>query len=461
MRQRIVAPRRLEGEVSPPGDKSVSHRAALLNSIARGSATVSNYCAGDDGASMLRCLRSLGASIEALPSQGGASQDAFVIRGGGLHGLTEPDHVLDAGNSGTTMRLVAGLAAGQPFLSVISGDASLRSRPMDRVLGPLREMGAQALGRSGNSRAPLVIRGGSLHGIEYTLPVASAQLKSCLLIAGLYAQGETVLHQPAASRDHTERMLRAMGGRVETEGLRVSVRPSDLTAINVRVPGDISGAAFWLVAGSCHPNARVRVKGVGINPSRTGVLDVLRAMGGRIRLENVREDGGEPTADLVAESGPLVATEIGGDLIPRVIDELPVLAVAACFARGTTVIRDAGELRVKESDRIKTTVEGLRRLGARISASFQGAPVADDAPQRDGMIIQGAGSLKGGQGRSHADHRIAMALGVAGLLGAGDTIVQGAEAADVSYPQFWAQLHALCGEPARPDPAGAGQRVQT
>ena len=416
----------------PPGDKSISHRAALLNSIARGEAHVSNFCVGDDRASMLRCLRGLGARIRrhTACSVTGADE-CFEVRGQGRKGLSEPDSLLNAGNSGTTMRLVSGLLAAQPFLSVISGDRSLRNRPMSRIVIPIREMGASVMGRSNDSLAPLAIRGGSLRGIDYEMPVASAQLKSCILIAGLYAEGETTVRQPAASRDHTERMMTAMGARLRTGGLSVSVRASELTSMDVRVPADVSGAAFWLVAGVCHPNARVRVSGVGMNPSRTGVLDALKAMGARISVENVREEAGEPSADLVAESSRLEGTEIRGDIIPRVIDELPVLALAACFARGTTIIGDAQELRVKESDRIQAAVDGLSRLGANV----------EERP--DGMVIQGGATLKGAACKSYGDHRIAMTMAVAGLLAQGSTVISGAEAASVSYPSFWDTLKEL------------------
>ncbi len=416
----------------PPGDKSISHRAALLNSIARGEAHVSNFCVGDDRASMLRCLRGLGARIRrhTACSVTGADE-CFEVRGQGRKGLSEPDSLLNAGNSGTTMRLVSGLLAAQPFLSVISGDRSLRNRPMSRIVIPIREMGASVMGRSNDSLAPLAIRGGSLRGIDYEMPVASAQLKSCILIAGLYAEGETTVRQPAASRDHTERMMTAMGARLRTGGLSVSVRASELTSMDVRVPADVSGAAFWLVAGVCHPNARVRVSGVGMNPSRTGVLDALKAMGARISVENVREEAGEPSADLVAESSRLEGTEIRGDIIPRVIDELPVLALAACFARGTTIIGDAQELRVKESDRIQAAVDGLSRLGANV----------EERP--DGMVIQGGATLKGAACKSYGDHRIAMTMAVAGLLAQGSTVISGAEAASISYPSFWDTLKEL------------------
>lgn len=432
MRQVVTSPTRLEGIAVPPGDKSISHRAALLNSIARGTAHVSNFCVGDDRASMLRCLRGLGAQIlRHRACSSSQAEECFEVRGQGPDGLSEPSKVLNAGNSATTIRLVSGLLAAQPFFSVITGDRSLRQRPMKRIVDPLVSMGSTVMGRSQGSLPPLAIRGGNLHGIEYTLPVASAQLKSCILIAGLHARGETTIHQPAESRDHTERMMRAMGADLDVDGLDVSVRRSELSSLDVRVPGDISGASSWLVAGCCHPNARVRVRGVGINPSRTGVLDVLKAMGARIKIENVREDAGEPYADLIAESSRLEATEICGDIVPRVIDELPVLALAACFARGTTVIRDAQELRVKESDRIRTTVEGLSRLGARI----------EERP--DGMVIHGGAPLTGADCQAFGDHRIAMTMAVAGLLARGETVVTGMEAAGVSYPNFGETLAQL------------------
>ena len=432
MREVIGAPSSIEGVVVPPGDKSISHRAVLLNSIARGVAHVSNFCVGDDRTSMLRCLRGLGAGIRRHTYCSVSQADeCFHVSGQGPDGLTEPTSPLNAGNSGTTMRLVSGLLAAQPFFSVISGDRSLRARPMARIAQPLVQMGATVMGRSGDSLAPLAIRGGDLHGIDYELPVASAQLKSCILIAGMHAAGETTVRQPAASRDHTERMMHAMGAELDVEGLDISVRRSELKSIDVRVPGDISSAAYWLVAGCCHPDARIRLRGVGINPSRTGVLDVLNSMGARVRVENVQEEGGEPSADLVAESSNLEATEISGEIIPRVIDELPVLALAACYAKGTTVIRDAGELRAKESDRIRATVEGLSKLGARI----------EERP--DGMVIHGGGPLVGADCNSFGDHRIAMTLGIAGLMASGTTAIAGSEAAGVSYPGFWDTVNGL------------------
>ena len=436
MRERVTAPARLEATVHPPGDKSISHRAILLNSIALGTATVTNFCVGDDRASMLRCLRGLSAGIEREADPGGnEAEDRFIIRGNGLDGLVEPDETLNAGNSGTTMRLVSGLLAGQPFFSVITGDRSLRSRPMRRIVEPLREMGAQVMGRSEDSLAPLAIRGGNLHGIEYDMPVASAQVKSCLLIAGLHAQGETVIHQPAATRDHTERMLERMGADITEDGLTITVRPGGtLSATDVRVPGDISSAAYWLVAAACHPAARVTVLNTGINPTRAGILEVLRAMGAKVTVTHVRSEGGEEVGDITVESSDLVATEVAGEQIPRLVDEVPVVALAACFAKGETLVRDAQELRTKESDRIRTTVQGLSKLGADIR----------ETP--DGMVIRGMGSLRGGVVGSHGDHRLAMTLGIAGLLSTGETVVRGAEAARLSYPNFWDDLRAVTRE---------------
>lgn len=426
MKKLVRTADRLEGTITLPGDKSISHRAVLLNALADGRAHVSNYASGEDGASMLRCLRGLGVRIRKHSScEVSGANECLEVVGRGAEGLVEPSGVLNAGNSGTSMRLLSGLLAAQPFLSVISGDRSLRGRDMGRIVEPLTRMGATILGRSRDTLAPLAIQGGELQGIDYLLPMASAQVKSAVLIAGLFAKGRTTVVQPAESRDHTERMLRAMGANVEANGLRVSVRPSELRAVDVEVPGDVSAAAFWLVAGCCHPNAQVRLKDVGINSARAGVFDVLSAMGGRVRAENVRETGGEPVADLVAESSELTATKIGGDLVPRVIDELPVLALAACFAEGTTVIKDAAELRGKESDRIETTIEGLSALGAEI----EGRP--------DGMVVNGSGKLHGASTQSYGDHRIAMTMAVAGLIAAGETTVDGAEAASVTYPDFW------------------------
>ena len=435
MRARVTPPKRLVSTLTPPGDKSISHRSALLNSLAHGTAHVSNFCVGDDRTSMLRCLKGIGVRIRKHDNCSvSQAKECFEIHGNGPEGFSEPTTVLNAGNSGTTLRLVAGLLAAQPFFSVITGDSSLRSRPMDRIIDPLSRMGARIQGRDGNSKAPLAIRGGNLHGIEYTLPVASAQLKACLLIAGLLARGDTTLHQPGASRDHTERMLERMGASLIEDGLTITIKPGrPLSAIDVTVPADISSAAYWLVAGVCHPTARITVVNTGINPTRAGVIDALKAMGATITIANRRMEGGEEVGDITAESSDLTGTEIEGDLIPRLIDEVPVVALAACFARGKTVIRDAQELRVKESDRIKTTVQELSRLGA------------DIQERPDGMVIHGTGGLRGASAQSHGDHRLAMTLGVAGLLAKGETEVRGAEAASVSYDTFWHDLKTLAG----------------
>ena len=422
MQMTVRRPRRLRGDVTPPGDKSISHRAAIFNAIADGEARVENYGTGADLASTLRVLRGLGTQIERH------DDGAFTVRGGVL---SEPSDILNTGNSGTTTRLMAGVLAGQPFMSVMTGDRSIRSRPMARIVDPLRLMGAEVDGRGGGRLAPLTFRGGSLHGIEYRMPVASAQVKSALLLAGLFADGETTLEQPAVSRDHTELMFRSMGVEVIEDGLTVRVRPGRLSAMDVTVPADISSAAYWLVAGVCHPDAEVRVRNVGVNPTRTGILDALAMMGADVSVENERTEGGELVADLVARSSSLRATEIGGDLIPRLVDEVPVLALAACFAEGTTVIRDASELRIKESDRL---------MASRVELSRSGAQVEE---LDDGLRITGGRAMHGATHRTYADHRIAMTMGVAGLLAAGETTVQSAQTAAVSYPTFWDDLDSL------------------
>lgn len=432
MQLTVRSPDSLTGELAVPGDKSISHRSLILNSMAQGKAVVTGLSDGDDVISTMGCLRAMGVVIEP-----GDQPGTFSVHGDGRD-LTEPEGILDAGNSGTSMRLLSGLLAGQSFTSVLTGDDSLRSRPMGRIVDPLLQMGATVMGRHNDTLAPLTIRGGTLKGIEYKLPVASAQLKSCIVLAGLSAQGDTILHQPALSRDHTERIVSAMGGSVITDGLVLVVQPTQLTAVDIAVPGDISSAAFWLVAGLCHPSSRVLVRSVGLNPSRTGIIDALVAMGGGEGLQflDQRTEGGEPVADLLVTSAGLSGIEIGGAMIPRVLDEIPVLAVAACFAEGTTVIRDAKELRVKESDRIETTVSELTRMGAQIEA------------REDGMVIHGTGGLKGNACDSHRDHRLAMALGVAGLVSTGETIINGAEDASISYPTFWEHLALLSGNVA-------------
>ncbi len=427
----VSRPTSLGGSLSVPGDKSISHRSLILNAIARGDALVQGLSSGDDVISTMHCLQAMGVNIESTGPDG-----SYRVNGRGPQ-LEEPTDILDAGNSGTSMRLLSGILASQSFVSVITGDGSLRTRPMQRIVQPLKQMGAQIMGRQEDALAPLTIRGGSLQGIEYGLPMASAQVKSAIMLAGLSASGKTVIHQPALSRDHTERMVSAMGGKVEEDGLDLTILPTELKAVDITVPGDISSAAFWIVAGLCHPNARITVRGVGLNPSRTGIIDVLQDMGAgdSLQLLNERTEGGEPVADILVTSAELHGAEIGGDLIPRMLDEVPILAVAACFANGDTVIRNAAELRVKESDRITTTVSELTRLGASIEATD------------DGMVIHGKGSgggaLKGADCESHTDHRLAMSMAVAGLLADGETTVYGSADASVSYPEFWQDLEML------------------
>ncbi|MGD0765576.1 MAG: 3-phosphoshikimate 1-carboxyvinyltransferase, partial [Dehalococcoidia bacterium] len=355
------------------------------------------------------------------------------IEGRGFGGLRESADVLDACNSGTTMRLLAGLLAGRPFLSVLTGDESLRSRPMERIIVPLREMGAQVWAREGDTLAPLAIRGGHLRGIRHVSTVASAQVKSAILLAGLQAEGETVIEEPVRSRDHSERMLRAMGAQLEEAGgaLCLTRRANSLKPLGIRIPGDMSAAAFWLVAGALHPDAEISLLGVGLNPTRTGLLDVLREMGANVTVDNVHTEGGEPVGDLVVRSSKLRGMTVEGPLAVRLIDEVPVLALAAALARGRTVVRDIAELRVKESDRISTTVQELRRLGARIQADG------------DALVIEGTDRLKGAACDSHGDHRLAMTLAVAGAVAEGSTAIDGADASDVSYPGFWQHLEQL------------------
>jgi 3-phosphoshikimate 1-carboxyvinyltransferase len=428
----ISRPARLRGTITTPGDKSISHRSSMFNAVARGTARVTNYSTGQDCASTVRILRGLGVQIDVAPGKSG-SGDTLTVHGVGMSGFREPDDILDAGNSGTTTRLMSGLLAGRPFQAVITGDASIRSRPMGRVIEPLRKMGAEISAREGGTLAPIVFHGGELRGFEYDMPVASAQVKSCLMLAGLRAEGRTVLRQPAISRDHTERMLSAMGARVEVSGLSVAVTPAELNAMDIDVPGDISSAAFWLVAASVHPNAEVTLNNIGLNPSRTGVLEVLRRMGADIEVKRERNVAGEPAGDLVARSSRLHGVEIAGDIVPILIDEIPVLSVAAALAEGDTVIRDAAELRVKETDRIAATAAWLEEAGVRV----------DEA--KDGMTIHGAGQLRGISGRSFDDHRIAMSLAVAGLVSEGPVKIEGAGAADISYPTFWRDLELIGG----------------
>lgn len=408
----------VEGEINVPGDKSISHRAALMGGMAHGETHISNFLLGQDCLSTLHCLKQLGVSSERKGTE-------VWIRGEGMEAWTEPTDVLDAGNSGTTSRLMLGALAGSPFAVTLTGDASLRSRPMRRVTDPLRQMGAQIMGRHSGNLFPLTMVGGQLQGQNFITTVASAQVKSAIILAGLRASGETRVEEPALSRDHTERMLRGFGVEVLSEKTVVRVRGgAHLTGQEVSVPGDISSAAFFLVLGSLAGRGELILPNVGINPTRTGILDALRAMGADIELLNVAEICGEPRATLRVRPAKLRGIEIGGDMIPRLIDEIPILAVAACLAEGETVIRDAAELRVKESDRISTVVEGLNALGAKV----------EEFP--DGLRIHGQPSLRGGQASSLGDHRLAMSWAIAGMLSKEGVSVEDMAAADVSYPEF-------------------------
>ncbi|GAB6154906.1 3-phosphoshikimate 1-carboxyvinyltransferase [Desulfosporosinus burensis] len=407
-----------KGEIRVPGDKSISHRAALFGGMAHGETHVSNFLLGQDCLSTLRCLTQLGVSWERQGSE-------VWIRGEGMEAWQEPSDILDAGNSGTTMRLMLGVLAGSPFAVTLTGDASLRSRPMRRVTDPLKQMGAQIMGRQGGNFAPLTLQGGRLQGQTFQTPVASAQVKSAIILAGLSASGETRVMEPALSRDHTERMLRGFGVEVQSLGTEVSVHGGGrLTGQRIIVPGDISSAAFFLVLGSLVGSGEIILSDVGVNPTRTGILDVLQAMGADIELSDVSDVCGEPRASLRVRPARLKGIEIGGSMIPRLIDEIPILAVAASLAEGETVIRDAAELRIKESDRIRAVAEGLNALGAKV----------EELP--DGLRIYGRPSLRGGYANSLGDHRLAMAWSIAGLLSKDGISIENMEAAEVSYPDF-------------------------
>ncbi|ACK72519.1 3-phosphoshikimate 1-carboxyvinyltransferase [Gloeothece citriformis PCC 7424] len=420
----------LTGKITIPGDKSISHRALMLGAIAQGETIIKGLLLGEDPHSTAKCFRAMGAEISPL------NTDKIIVKGIGLGNLQEPVDVLDAGNSGTTMRLMLGLLASHPerFFTV-TGDSSLRSRPMSRVIKPLQQMGAQIWGRKQNSLAPLAISGQSLQPIHYHSPIASAQVKSCILLAGLSVEGKTTVTEPALSRDHSERMLKAFGANLEIDPQTHSVTvmgPSRLTGQTVIVPGDISSAAFWLVAGSIVPGSDLLIENVGINPTRTGILEVLEMMGADLTLLNQREITGEPVADIRVKHSQLKACTISGDIVPRLIDEIPILAVAAVFAQGTTVIRDAQELRVKESDRLAVMACELNQMGAKIT----------ELP--DGLEITGPVSLKGSQVDSYTDHRIAMSLAIAALNASHSTTIHRAQAAAVSYPEFITTLQQLC-----------------
>ncbi len=425
--QTSVAPAsRVEGEISVPGDKSISHRAVMLGSLAEGMTVVRGFLHGEDNRATLAAFRNMGIPIEE------SAEGVLKIHGKGLHGLSEPADVIDCGNSGTTIRLMTGLLAGQKFFSVLTGDSYLRKRPMKRVVQPLATMGARIWGRKDGEFAPLAIRGCELASAEYHSPIASAQVKSALLFAGLYADGITTVREPHRSRDHSERMLSLFGAEVLSfeGGVSLAGNPR-LQGREVFVPGDISSAAFFIVAALITPGSDLRIRNVGVNPTRCGIIDLLRRMGAYIELENLRELSGEPVSDLHVKSSPLRGIEIGGEDIPRAIDELPVISVAASLAEGRTVIRDARELRVKETDRIAAMSSELNRIGGRVKAL------------EDGMIIEGVERLSGGSVSSHGDHRIAMSLAVAALRASLTVSIQDTGCTATSFPDFWHLLERI------------------
>ena len=417
----------LRGEVSPPPDKSISHRSIMFASMAEGKSIVRNFLRAEDPLSTIRAFRTLGIPITEVAT------GEITIEGKGLNGLTEPFDVIDCGNSGTTIRLISGLLAGNPFLSILTGDDSLKQRPMARVINPLKQMGALISARGGDKYPPLAIKGSALKAIDYTMPIASAQVKSCVIMAGLYADGTTTITEPQRSRDHTERMLSAMGAGIKVQDLSVSVKGNPkLHAVDVTVPADFSSAAFFIAGALLVPNSEIVIKDVGINQTRTGLLNVLADMGASIKIENMREISGEPIADIICSSAEkLKAVKIAGDIIPSLIDEFPILCILASQADGVTEIRGAQELRVKESDRIKAMAIELAKLGVEVR----------EYP--DGIDIKGNTNLKGGPVESYGDHRIAMSLSIAALIAQGTTVLNNASCADISFPGFYEKLKGL------------------
>ncbi len=421
--QTIKPIRCLKGSIAVPGDKSISHRALIFGAIAEGQSEISGLSSALDVGSTRKCLQELGISID-------SSENTVVVQGKGSHGLQAPMRPLDAGNSGTTIRLLSGILAAQHFTSIIDGDASLRNRPMRRIIEPLESMGAQI--DSHSYKAPLTIHGGPLRAIDYAMPIASAQVKSCVLLAGLYAQGITRVTWPAESRDHTERMLAEFGASAQCSSSSAGVKgPATLHGCMVDIPGDISAAAFFLVAACLMAESKIEIANVGINPLRTGILDALSSMGASILQNESKTVNNEPRATLVANPGALKATSLGGRMIPRIIDEIPVLAVAATQAEGTTIIRDAEELRVKETDRVAAICENLRRMGASVRET------------KDGMLIMGPVKLNGAEVDSYGDHRIAMSFAIAGLIAEGETLIKDTDCVDISFPGFFQLLESL------------------
>ena len=412
---------RLQGEVTVPGDKSISHRGVMFGALSEGTTRLTHFLQGADCLSTISCFEKMGIPIE-------NNGNEILVHGKGLHGLTAPTQILDAGNSGTTTRLISGILAAQDFSVTLTGDASICKRPMRRIMEPLSLMGANIKSQNGNDCAPLLITGSHLHGIHYQSKVASAQVKSSILLAGLYADGTTSVTEPALSRNHSELMLGMFGAKVESRDTTATIYPEPaLHAIDFKVPGDISSAAYFIAAASIVPGSELLIRNVGINPTRDGILRIAQQMGADITLLN-RVDEGEPTADLLVRSATLHGTEIGGDVIPTLIDEIPVLAVMTAYAQGETVIKDAAELKVKESDRIAIVTENLKKMGA------------DVTPTDDGMIIRGGRPLHGGKLDSHLDHRIAMSFAIAALIADGETEMKDAECVNISYPDFYQDL---------------------
>ncbi|HIS25460.1 MAG TPA: 3-phosphoshikimate 1-carboxyvinyltransferase [Candidatus Pullilachnospira intestinigallinarum] len=415
----------LRGVVSVPGDKSISHRAVMLGALADGTTRIRNFLQGADCLSTIDCFSHMGITVDNLG-------DEVLVHGKGLHDLSAPDQILDVGNSGTTTRLLSGILAGQPFTSELTGDASIQSRPMNRIIRPLSQMGAKVESVKNNGCVPLRISGHSLTGIQYQSPVASAQVKSCVLLAGLYADAPTSVTEPWVSRDHTERMLARFGARVETEDTTATIWPDpSLQAADLYVPGDISSAAYFIAAALLVPGSEVLIRNVGINPTRDGLLRVCRAMGADITLENRQDASGEPCADLLVRYSELTGATVEGGLIPALIDELPVVAILAAFAHGTTVIRNAEELKVKESNRLDIMVTELKAMGCDIEGT------------EDGMIIHGGRPLEGAVIDSRLDHRIAMSFAIAGLAARGTTTILRSDCVDISYPGFYGDLEKL------------------
>lgn len=436
----ITKAKNLKGELTVPPDKSISHRSIIFASIANGKSIIRNFLRAEDPLSTVNAMRSLGIEIEETITQGSREDlqsSELIIHGKGIHGLKEPFDVIDCGNSGTTIRLLSGLLAGNPFFSVLTGDDSLKQRPMARVIKPLKEMGAVISARLNDRYPPLAIKGGSLKAIDYIMPVASAQVKSCLMLAALYADGRTAITEPFKSRDHSERMLMSMGADIECKDLTVTINAQNtsnlsLNPIDITVPSDFSSAAFFIVAAIIVPNSDIIIRGVGVNPTRIGLLNVLRAVGADIKLENERVLSGEPIADIHCRSvDNLEALKIDKELMPSLIDEFPILCVLASQAKGISEIRGAEELRVKESDRIKAMVTELRKMGVEI----------EEYP--DGVQIKGEAHLRGSEVESYGDHRIAMSLSIAGLIAIGETAIGNPKCVDISFPDFYEKLKIL------------------